>query len=107
MRLRGGMKELRIETGRYAITNRERRLEESERRCLICLSGEIEDETHFVLDCVVYEDLREKMFDVLRRTRKLNNLFTKHENPITTTKNNSNQLTTSTRQERKRKEGSG
>jgi hypothetical protein len=67
-RLRGGTNELRIETGRYAITNRERRLEESERRCLICLSGEIEDETHFVLDCVVYEDLREKMFDVLRRT---------------------------------------
>ena len=34
-RLRGGTNELRIETGRYAITNRERRLDESERRCLI------------------------------------------------------------------------
>ena len=61
-RLRGGTNELRIETGRYAITNRDRPLDAHERRCLICLSGEIEDETHFVLDCSVYEDLREKMF---------------------------------------------
>ena len=50
-RLRGGTNELRIETGRYAITNRDRPLEVNERRCLICWSGEIEDETHFVLDC--------------------------------------------------------
>ena len=67
-RLRGGTNELRIETGRYAITNRDRPLDAHERRCLICLSGEIEDETHFVLDCSVYEDLREKMFGVLKRT---------------------------------------
>ena len=44
-RLRGGTNELRIETGRYAITNRDRPLELNERRCLICLNGEIEDET--------------------------------------------------------------
>ena len=35
-RLRGGTNELRIETGRYAITNRDRPLEAHERRCLIC-----------------------------------------------------------------------
>lgn len=68
MRLRGGTNELRIETGRYAITNRDRRLDVSERRCLICLSGEIEDETHFLLDCDGYEDLRKKMFVVFQRT---------------------------------------
>ena len=45
-RLRGGTNELRVETGRYAITNRDRPLELTERRCLICLNGEIEDETH-------------------------------------------------------------
>src|SRR3954464_4405924 len=50
-RLRGGTNELRIETGRYAITNRDRPLELSERTCLICMNGEIEDETHFVM-CV-------------------------------------------------------
>ena len=43
-RLRGGTNELRIETGRYPITNRDRRLEVEERRCLICMSVEIEDE---------------------------------------------------------------
>ena len=64
-RLRGGTNELRIETGRYAITNRDRPLELNERTCLICLNGEIEDETHFVMNCSVYDDLRVKMFDAV------------------------------------------
>src|SRR6185369_13439873 len=66
-RLRGGTNELRIETGRYPITNRDKKLEIHERRCLLCMSGEVEDEKHFVLDCSEYEDLREKMFDVVKR----------------------------------------
>jgi len=65
-RLRGGTNELRIETGRYPITNRDTRLEIHERRCLLCMSGEIEDEKHFVLDCVEYKDLRMKMFAVVQ-----------------------------------------
>ena len=32
----------------------------------MCMSGEVEDEKHFVLDCFVYEDLRKKMFDVVK-----------------------------------------
>ena len=43
-RLRGGTNELRIETGRYPNTNKDRRLDEDERRCLLCMSGEVEDE---------------------------------------------------------------
>ena len=66
-RLRGGTNELRIETGRYPNTNRDRRLEINERRCLLCMSGEIEDERHFVLSCWVYDDLRKKMFEVVKR----------------------------------------
>ena len=66
-RLRGGTNELRIETGRYPITNRDRRLEVEERRCLICMSGEIEDESHFVVDCAFYDDLREKFKNVLMK----------------------------------------
>jgi hypothetical protein len=66
-RLRGGTNELRIEIGRYPITNRDKKLEIHERRCLLCMSGEVEDEKHFVLDCSEYEDLREKMFDVVKR----------------------------------------
>jgi hypothetical protein len=67
-RLRGGTNELRIETGRYPITNRDRPLEVNERRCLICMSGEIEDETHFMMDCCVYEDLRQRMLEVVSST---------------------------------------
>ena len=67
-RLRGGTNELRIETGRYPITNRDRPLEVNERRCLICTSGEIEDETHFMLGCNVYEDLRQRMLEVVSST---------------------------------------
>ena len=43
-------------------SQRDRPLEVDERTCMICWKGEIEDETHFVLDCDVYEDLRERMF---------------------------------------------
>jgi hypothetical protein len=66
-RLRGGTNELRIETGRYPITNRDRRLESHERRCLLCMSGDVEDESHFLIDCIVYEDLRTKMWETVER----------------------------------------
>ena len=55
--LRGGTNELRIEEGRW----RRERLED--RVCLVCGSGKVEDERHFVLECVAYEELREKLFD--------------------------------------------
>ncbi len=38
----------------------ETELEVEERRCLICMPEEIEDESHFVIDCAFYDDLREK-----------------------------------------------
>ena len=60
-RLRGGTNELRIEKGRHRATNRDHILHESERVCLICASGEVEDERHFLIDCAEYEDLRETM----------------------------------------------
>ena len=66
-RLRGGTNELRIETGRYPITTRDRRLDVHERQCLLCMSGHVEDESHFWFACVVDEDLRGKMFDVVKR----------------------------------------
>ena len=31
------------------------------------MSGEVEDERHFVLDCVVYEDVRKKMFEMVKK----------------------------------------
>ena len=29
------------------------------------MSGEVDDECHFLIDCVEYEDLREKMFRIV------------------------------------------
>ena len=63
-RLRGGTNELRIEKGRHRVTNRDQILHERERVCRF-VSGEVEDECHFLIDCVEYEDLREKMFRIV------------------------------------------
>ena len=57
---------MRIETGRYPNTNRDRRLDEEERRCMLCVSGEVEDERHFVLSSCIYKEMREKMFEVVK-----------------------------------------
>ena len=54
--LRVGNSNLRIERGRWVGEK------EQDRKCMTCMNGEIEDERHFVLDCVTYSDLRDKMF---------------------------------------------
>ena len=56
VKMRGGTNRLRIEQGRYT----KEKLEE--RVCLLCNNGRVEDEKHFMLDCVTYEDLRTKMW---------------------------------------------
>ena len=43
---------LRIETGRY------QKLEDNDRICLLCDSGEIESEIHFLMDCSYFSDKR-------------------------------------------------
>ena len=45
---------LRIETGRYGND----RINQNQRYCLICGSGDIEDEYHFVCICKPYETIR-------------------------------------------------
>ena len=47
---------LRIESGRYG----NNRVEHNHRYCLICNSGDIEDEFHFVCVCNAYTDQRRK-----------------------------------------------
>jgi hypothetical protein len=49
---RGGTNDLRIETGRYE------KLEEEERICIFCGSGEVEDERHFLCRCEAWKDER-------------------------------------------------
>ena len=39
---------------------------------MLCMSGEVEDERHFVLDCSMYEDLRRKMFEVVKEVMRKN-----------------------------------
>ena len=34
--------------------------------CKVCVTGKIEDEAHFLLDCYVYQDLRQKMFQRIK-----------------------------------------
>ncbi len=56
-RIRTGTNKLRIETGRWT------KEEEVDRKCRTCFSGEIEDETHFLLNCEVYSTLRTRMYN--------------------------------------------
>ena len=56
--LRSGTNSLRIETGRWKKEPLDKRV------CDICLSqNQVEDEMHFLLDCVVYNAARERMYD--------------------------------------------
>ena len=58
-KLRIGICPLRVETGRYENIGARKRIEPRERVCLVCGSGEIEDEFHFMMKCSVYNDERE------------------------------------------------
>ena len=60
-KLRLGVLTLRIETGRF----QRPRLPQEERICLICQSGEIEDEAHFHLWCEASSQERQSLFEKL------------------------------------------
>jgi hypothetical protein len=62
VKLRSGSHFLRIETGRYEIKNK-KRLERHERLCLCCDMGKVEDEYHFLFECVLYHDERKRLYD--------------------------------------------
>jgi hypothetical protein len=55
-RLRSGTHQLKIETGRWY------QQPEAERICYVCLTGKVENEGHFMLDCYRYNRLRDKLF---------------------------------------------
>ena len=54
-KFRCGVAPLRIETGRYE------RLDVLDRKCPFC--DNVEDESHVILDCYLYHDLRHMLFD--------------------------------------------
>ena len=55
-KIRGGSNRLRIEQGRYE------KEQPNERVCRLCANGSVEDESHFMLQCSVYDDLRNIMW---------------------------------------------
>lgn len=57
--LRAGCLPLGIETGRY----RTPKVPLEQRICLVCNSGQIEDEFHFVITCCKLNEVRHKMFN--------------------------------------------
>ena len=79
--LRAGVLPILIETGRFS------RIEASQRICILCKSGEVESELHFLLDCKCYDILRSAWlnnvksncdnFDSLSVNEKLSLLFLK------------------------------
>lgn len=71
IKIRGGTSRLRIEQGRY------KKEAVAERVCESCESKQIEDETHFMLKCSTYRDLREKMWKEFEEsTRRKRESFT-------------------------------
>ncbi len=59
-RLRSGTHQLRMETGRWVQEAKEERL------CNVCVTGKVESEAHFLLECYVYNRLREGMFGKIK-----------------------------------------
>jgi len=54
--MRGGTNMLRIERGRW---NKEK---VEERVCRVCTTNQVENEQHFLLECKVYESVRQRMY---------------------------------------------
>ena len=71
-RFRTGVLPLRIETGRYQLkkdpnTEYFRKLYAEEGTCLICNSGDIENETHFLCKCSTYEIPRLNLYNLIEK----------------------------------------
>jgi len=59
-RLRSGTHPLNIEMGRWY------QKPEAERVCYVCLTGKVESEAHFLLDCYRYNRQRDKLFACIK-----------------------------------------
>ncbi|XP_048587031.1 uncharacterized protein LOC125570103 [Nematostella vectensis] len=59
---------LAIETGRYEKPYKQ----PNERKCLVCQTGKVEDEEHFLLECPAYKDDRDNLLDFLKTHAGIN-----------------------------------
>lgn len=64
-RLRISAHNLRIETGRYG----RQRIERNDRICQCCVSGDLEDEYHFILICPAFKELQSQYIKKYYYTR--------------------------------------
>ena len=58
---------LMIESGRYGHT----KIPKENRRCQVCNSDHIENERHLIFSCTCYNELRERLFDALKNSMKI------------------------------------
>ena len=67
IRFRVGSHSLDICTGRWCnpSTGTRGRVERNYRQCRVCQSGSVEDERHFLLECLRYSSIREQFPDVV------------------------------------------
>ena len=71
VRLRVSNHNLRIEEGRYENKKQNiQRTPEEERLCKICNSNQIEDEKHFLCQCIIYDNIRTPLFDEIQEKNK-------------------------------------
>ena len=78
-KLKLGVLQIHMETGRYKNTPRDQRC------CIICnINGEVEDEIHFLLKCPQYKNIRDNLFTYATSTS--------HPNLIRNTANNAMEL---------------
>ena len=63
--LRCGVAPLHIETGRYS------QLSVDQRTCLICVSGSVETEKHFLMSCNFYADLWNELFIIAQSCHEM------------------------------------
>jgi hypothetical protein len=59
--LRAGSLPLRVETGRYSHPP----VPLSDRKCTLCNTNMVEDEMHFLINCELYSDIRDYLFDLV------------------------------------------
>ena len=64
---------LRVEVGRRRKESRQDRI------CKMCLTGEVEDETHVILKCYTYDKFREKMFEDIQRLTNFDFVSMEHD----------------------------
>src|SRR3569623_639916 len=61
-KLRSGSHHLRVEKGRWKVE------QEEDRVCLVCLTGKVENELHFLLDCYVYNRIRQNLYQRVKQS---------------------------------------